>query len=158
MVDALAETIAAIALIGAALAVLFAWMEWVRLGTTREQLALVQRQAMEQGEKVERLGSLVAALRATVETKVQKLQMSALERQVEMATAALKTQDAPPIEGPRIRSIPVTSRTAAVLSQVELDGGRSPTGALVRFRNWAGWRRPSRAQDLGKGPRRDPEP
>jgi hypothetical protein len=157
VVDAWAETIAAIALVGASIAVFVAWLEWGRLRATREQLALLQHQAREQGEKVERLGSLVAALRATVETKVQKLQISALERQVEMATAALKTQDTP-LEVPRIRSMPGTAVSAAALGQVQIDEGMAPTGALGRFRLWAGWGRTVRGRDLGKGAPRNPEP
>ena len=135
MPDVVSDVVAAVALLTAMAAVVVAWILWGRLKSAREQLTLVQHQALVETEKIERLGGQVASLKAVVETRVQKLQLSALERQVEVATTAFKLQDAP-LQVPRVRGPARTAGTASSLRPTAAPEGQDLPGPVTRMRHW----------------------
>ncbi|HEV2519058.1 MAG TPA: hypothetical protein VGX00_00345 [Thermoplasmata archaeon] len=156
MASAWGDTLAVVALVAALVAAIIAWIALSRYRSAHDLILVLRQENREQADRVERLGGTVTALRATIETKVQKIQISALERQVEMATAALKRQD-DPFEAPRTHPKP-TGLGASTNASATPDGAdaQNSSGTLVKVREWVDQRRQSFSQSMGRRPRRGP--
>ncbi len=87
-VDYLSAAAIAVGLVAIGLIIL----EWRRLGLAQHERQLTRDAVARLEGKVDRLGASVSALRSAIESKVQKLQLDDLERQVAVSTAQIKQQ------------------------------------------------------------------
>ncbi|HEV2165905.1 MAG TPA: hypothetical protein VGS23_02830 [Thermoplasmata archaeon] len=158
MTDAWGDAFIATAVIASLASILLSWYVWGRWQSSRTQMATLARITAEQAEKVERLGGTVAALRATVETKLQRMQISALERQVEVATAALKMQHEP-IEVPRVHPTGVVAAPNGAPTTIAGPKGETAIriGPFDRMLGWVEQRRHSGQNGAPRRPRRGTE-
>lgn len=130
MVDLWGDGVAVAALVVAGIV---AWFTWGQLRAQRAQLdAAVEQIKVDEG-KLARLSDLVVSLKGMLET--QKAQVAALEKQVEIATRALKLQE----ETLAFES--AKAATDAQLKQGELDLQRAQlawdqTGPLAKAKVW----------------------